>query len=188
MKYVLGVFAFIILAIVAIVLLSTTTGNRDPNRQEGERIVNLVDYANTPAAVTLTTQGRIVGQENYREIRVTVSRDQRLVEIISGYNGTVERQQSTPNTPEAFDAFMRALTTTGFTRERDTVQKEVRGTCPTGRRFIYGLRQGNDQLVNLWSTSCDNDQGTFGGNDNLTQRLFQNQIPDYSRFVRGVRL
>ncbi len=186
MRYVLGVIGLIILAILAIALIGRT-GNQPA--QEGKPVVKLVDYENSGARVTHTTEGRIVGEDAHKSIRITVDRNERKAEVLTGYQGSVEKSQSWPNNSEAFQVFIRALSNAGFTRERETTQKDERGICPQGNRFIYQLNDESDkEVTRLWSTSCGSKLGTFGGDTSTIRRLFQDQITGYNKFVSGVKL
>jgi hypothetical protein len=187
MKYVLGVLGFIILAVIAVVLLATTTGNRSDGVQEGTKIVNLADYI-SGGEVSYTVAGKIVGEEEFKSVRITVSPSERKIQVLSGYSDKVEKEQVYANTGDAFDAFMRSLSNAGYTRERSVKNKDMRGTCPLGRRYTYKLQQGSDKVVDLWSTSCSAKEGTFGGNRTVIRQLFQNQVPEYNKFIRGYRI
>ena len=186
MRYVLGVLGLIILAIFAIALIGRSGTNV---QQEGKPVVSLVDYENSGATVSHTTEGRIVGEDMHKSIRITVNRSERKAEVLTGYQGTVEKSQSFANNSEAFKIFIRALSNAGFTRERETEQKDERGICPQANRFIYELRDDSGkEITRLWSTSCGSRQGTFGGDASTIRRLFQDQITDYNRFVSGIKL
>lgn len=185
MKYILGTLAVVILLVLAIVLFSTTS-NRG-STQEGVRRVDLTNYINTHSAVSWTEQGKVVGPEEHRQVRIAVSSSERRIEILKGYDQAVERSQTFPNTPESYDRFMRSLVEVGFSRQRDAERTDYRGICPLGKRFIYTLNSGKSDELFLWSTSCSRKEGTFGGNSGIVQKLFQHQIPDYNDFVRGVR-
>ena len=186
-KYVLGILGFIILTVIAVVLLASTTSNRLEDNQEGNKVVNLADYIQN-GEVSYTTEGKIVGEEDYKSVRITVSPTNRRAQVLSGYSEKVEKEQNFANTSDAFDAFMRSLNNAGYSREREVANKDMRGVCPLGRRYSYKLQQGSEQVVDLWSTSCNSKQGTFGGNDGLVRQLFQGQIPEYNKFIRGFRI
>lgn len=187
MKYILAVLGVIILIVVAIVLLAST-GNRSGDVQEGERQVNLEQLADSDVVVSWTEQGELVGVDEHREIRVIISRNERRVEILEGYDQTVASSKSSANTQEAFTRFMHALSHAGFSRERESEIQDYRGVCPLGKRYIYTLSEGGANKLFLWSTSCRGEDGTFGGSENTVRKLFQNQITDYREFIRGTRL
>ncbi len=186
MKYILGVLGLIILAIFAIALIGR---GGSQTQLGGKPVVSLLDYANSGATISHTTKGRIVGDDTHKSIRIAVNKNERKVEVVSGYQGLIEKSQSFANNPEAFKIFIHALSTAGYTRERVTDLKDELGICPQGNRFIYELRdETGKEVTRLWSTNCSGRQGNFGGSSGVIRRLFQDQITDYSRVVTGVRL
>lgn len=186
MKYVLSVLGFIILAVIAVTLLVSTTGNRTGEKLEGDKVVSLSDHK-AAGSVIYTSQGSIVGDDQFRQVRITVNQSERRVELLAGYNGRVEKEQRFANNAQAFDVFMDALSKAGYSLERESAVDGPNGTCPLGRRFIYELRSGSENVVDLWSTSCGTKEGTFGGNATLVRQLFERQISEYNKFVSGVR-
>jgi hypothetical protein len=187
MKYILGVLGAIILLIMAVVLI-TSSGSRGSEQQQGERQVHLNDYIDTDAVVSWTEQGELVGEDKHKEVRIVVSRSERRIELLTGYDGKIERNQNFSNSGEAFSRFVRALDELGFSRKKATKQPDYRGVCPLGRRYIYTLHRGNSDDLFLWSTSCSKNDGTFGGRSGPIRELFRNQISTYNEFIRGVRL
>lgn len=190
MKYFFGVLAVVLAAIIAIVMLTrtpdTTTSGQKPG---GKPAVKLLDYVDKTGSQTQwTMQGKLVGEEQRRAIRVSVSESERRVEILQGYEERVERSASYPNTRAAYETFLRALDVAGFTRERKVAITDERGVCPIGNRYIYNLWEGSEHPVRTWSATCSGALGTFAGNPVLTQQLFQLQIPDYAVQTRGVQL
>lgn len=185
MKYVLSVLGFIILTVIAITLLASTTSNRSETNQEGDKVVTVVDYKNNGTAI-YTIQGELVADEEFRQIRISVNQSERRVQVLAGYNERVEREQRFGNNAQAFEVFMEALGKAGYSLKRETKIKQVDGTCPLGRRYLYKLQADGKEVVDLWSTSCSTKEGNFGGNDSLIRRLFENQIPEFNEFVSGV--
>ncbi len=147
----------------------------------------LPDYATTSAEVSLTTDGRINGDDVHRAIHITVSREQRNIDIIQGYEGNVIKSQSYANNQTAYDVFLRALAQAGFTKERKTSIIDERGICPLGHRYIFELSNTGGSDMRRWSASC-NGFGTFGGRTSIIRTLFQRQITDYDKFIIGVNL
>lgn len=188
MKYILGVFGVIVILIFAVILIVRRSPAPTTPAQTGERQVNLADYETKPATAILTTRGEIVGDEERRGIRITVSSQERVIEILRGYNETVDSRQSFSNNGNAFANFLSALDAAGFSREQETDVKDDRGSCPLGRRYDYKLQDGSEEIFRFWNTSCSTKIGSFGGNGNLVRRLFENQIPDYRKLTRDVEL
>lgn len=180
-----------ILVIVGIIVLFrvvTNRGNTADTSQQTQPATVLPDYAGTDAIVSMTIDGRIIGEEEHRAVRVTISRTNRRIEIIQGYSGKVIETRSYANTQEAYNIFLRALEKAGFTKTRDLDDKDERGVCPNGTRTIYELTDGTRQVIRSWTTSCGSKLGTYNGSISLTQTLFREQIPDYNKLVGSVDL
>lgn len=190
MRYGLAVLVVAFVAIVGAVVL---VGRMDSGSGgTPARSTSLAEFdAKDSAIITWTQAGRLVGEEQYKAVRVTITRTQRRVEILADYAGRVERSQEFPNSPEAFAAFTRALDNAKFGQERNVSQPDERGVCPLGSRFIYRLTDGGQEIMRTWSTSCSAADGPFGGraaDTTLIARLFKAQITDYNRFTSGVKL
>lgn len=190
-RYVIAVLVlFFIMAMGIVVLAKLGSNSSDKPEQKAavqERQLN--DYAgSTSAKVVMTTQGAIVGNDVFRSIRITVTRDQRTIEILDGYTNEVQSSKTFANNQAAFEAFLWALRNAGYMNTRTVKVTDDRGVCPQGLRYSYELWDNDEQLHRSWSTSCTTKDGTFGGASATVQRLFQNQITDYSDIISGVRL
>lgn len=188
MKYVIGVIAVVIVTILAVILIVNRDGTPDQPGQTGDRVVSLYDQAKDGGTVSYTTEGPVVGEDERRAIRVTVSSGTRKVEVLRGYNESVVKTQTFSNTSAGFEEFLKALEVAGFSRKRDYTTEDERGICPLGRRYIYEFEKSGEDPLKTWSTSCSEKQGTFGGGAVTVRKLFQNQIPDYNKFVADVKL
>ena len=184
MRYIIAALGGILIIFLIISLLFH--GN---NKQvEGNKTVaQLVDYANKNSSVSLTTYGELVGNQERRAIRVTVTPNERRLEVLSGYDESVLSTQTYENTQSAYANFLSALGALGFDKSRKSTISDPRGVCPTGNRYVYDLSEGGKDKSNLWSNSCDN-TGTFAGKGATTRTLFKFQIPDYNKQVQSVRL
>lgn len=189
MKYILGVFGVIVLLLLVVILI-VRSGPSEPisTAQTGKPQVNLGEYEAKPATAVFTVRGQITADETRRAIRISVSQQERVIEILDGYDESVLSRHTFPNNSEAYRVFLSALSSAGFTREQETEIKDERGVCPFGRRYVYKLQDGSTQAFRTWSTSCRREQGSFGGNSGVVRRLFEQQIPDYRTVTRGIRL
>lgn len=190
-RYVLVIVAIFALMTLGIVLIGGGSSNKK-TKQPAAAVQTrpaLHEFSGSSSAkFVFTTQGAIVGDDQYRQIRITITRDSRRAEVLSGYDGRVERTQEQPNTQDAFDAFIRSLEQSGFEKTQKTTQTDERGACPAGSRFIYEANDGTNQLMRSWSSTCGAKTGTFGGSSASINRLFQAQITDYTKFISGIRL
>ena len=183
-RYFIGVIAIILLLVLAVVFVFNRGDNPPATTQQPAQ---LIDYADENSAVTLTTVGRVVGDDEHRSVRVTVSANERRIEILSGYNQNVISSQSYANTQAAYETFLSALGGQGFIRSKETNVTDSRSVCPTGVHYEYRVTVGSEQKSNLWAVSCDR-TGTFNGRGSTIRQLFQRQIPDYSQQTQGIIL
>lgn len=160
----------------------------DPQQQTVKK-VDLLAVPQKDETVQYTLDGPVVGDEQHRIIRIKVNRDFRTIEVVQGYGNNILKSQETPNTLEAYEAFIAAINGAGFAK---AVPADGRGdelqSCPLGKRFAYEVAPGTSDGFRTWSNSCSNKQGTFSGNATIIQTLFQRQIPDYNKYVSDVRL
>lgn len=189
MKYLLGIVSAVVVLIVAFVLILNRGGDDAPKPPEPGIISETPEYSDGDATFVFITQGELKAQEDYREIRISVSQSIRKLEVIEGYNNKTIESKSYSNTKAAFDAFVNALGPAGFrVEESNAIQDTEAGMCPLGKRYIYEIRVSGEQKQRLWSSSCRKINGTASANRRLVEELFQNQIPDYRDLTRGTRL
>jgi hypothetical protein len=149
----------------------------------------LTDVASSDAVVNFEQDGQTTGDEAHRSIKISVGRDSRTLVIYTGYEGQVISYQTFANNSNAFKAFLAGLQTSGYLLERhSSLDDNYLGQCPLGIRYIFTNINIKNAPDLLWTTSCGLRTGTFGGNFSTVQRLFTNQIPNYSQLVSGVRL
>ncbi len=148
----------------------------------------LSSYAHTGTSAELIIDGPIVVDQDHRITRISVDATQSKVELISGYDGQVIRQEVFYNTQEGYLSFLKSLDTLGFTKGNKTALKDERGQCPLQRRYVYSLKSNGSDVFRYWSTSCGT--GSFGGKRDAVKLLFERQIPPvvYDEFVRGMSL
>ena len=184
----LAVLFLIILGFALI--LTGGHGNKKTPANSGPAIMALPDYSNTDATTSLTIGGIVNGDEMHRQIRITIGSEERKVDIIQGYGNNVINTQSFYNNPDAYGVFLRSISYAGFLNaiKKPAVTSNPAGQCPLGNTFIYQLNQEGETLSNLWSSTCGVKVGTLGGNSNLLQTLFQNQIPNYNTITQNVNL
>lgn len=192
MRYVIGLLFLLAAIIVMVVLFNIaksifTGGSDDKQPASNNRSFDLAEARKSGESVRFTTKGPIVGNEEHRNIRITVDPQTRRLEVIQGYDGQVIRTQETTNTQEAYEAFINALNGVGFTRALDP---EGRGSedqsCPQGRKYNYEVAPGSSESFYSWGVTCSRKQGTFAGDHAAVQNLFQRQIPEYREAVSDV--
>lgn len=191
-RYIIVVLALFFIMMLGIVLIAGRSSNESDERDESTQITEqkqLYDYASSSAArVVFTTQGKVVGEDQHRSVRITVTRDYRRIEVLDGYTGRVEKSQRFTNNEAAFYTFLRSLNHEGFMNTRESRIASEQGVCSGGYRYVYELFDGNDEVHRSWSTSCGTREGSFAGTPQNIRRLFQDQITGYTQFVSGIKL
>ncbi len=186
MKYLLGVAAVVVIAVLAIIFISSPKKSAN-NAKTSSSAIKLTDYIQKNSQVSFTTQGRIVGDDQYRELKITVSPNERVIEVLDGYNETTDRNLSYANNRAAYDVFIHSIDNAGYLTKRSTSLTSEKGVCALGNRYIFDLSSDSKQIVRRWSTNCGG-QGSFGGSSSTIRELFQAQITDYNNFISGVSL
>lgn len=187
MRYILGLLLGLGLVVLTIVLIfrALAGGGNDQSQQQS---VKLMDYATTNAVVRYTIDGQVNQNEIHDKVRITVSKDQVLFEQIQGFEGKLVQTKTYPSNPQAYAAFLRSIDNAGYTIGDKNIDKDERGSCPLGRRYVYEIVNGSEQVQRLWSTSCNTNDGSYrGGKANVIRTLFQRQVPDYNTLTSKIQ-
>lgn len=186
MKYFFGFLISIALVVLVIVLVIRGFTGDSPKQQT----TPLSSYAGTSKQVEFTASGPIVGEQQFKSYRITVGRDQTGIEIRNGYEANIVDQRSYTNNQESYTNFLRALDVAGYTKGvKDSPNKDERGMCADGERYVMQIKDGSRDVQRFWSSSCRG-QGTFGGDTAEVRQLFVKQIPqaEFTKLTRGLGL
>lgn len=148
----------------------------------------MADYIDKPSQAIYTNRGSLKGNTDHQEIVITISSNRRTIDIVSGYEGTVTKTNSYPNTQASYSEFMHALDKLGFTNTRNVAMTDPDGVCPFGSAYFYTLQNSNQTVSRTWAASCSSSLGTSAASNSNIRQLFQQQIPDYSTQIANVRL
>jgi hypothetical protein len=185
MRYFLAVLFILFFVIVGSILLIGRL--RSPGGSTVPDTVAAAEYADMDASSVIWMQeGRVVGDNKHYSVRITVNENERIVEVMKGYDGQVVRKKSYDNNQEAYRNFLKALDTLEFGRQKLVKVTDEEGICPTGFRYIYEIKVAGANHLRSWSTSCSVKFGPFDGEASTVRKLFKLQIPDYSKVVSGI--
>ena len=184
MKFVFGLFAIIIIAVFAIVLLFTRAPRTVPNSTHS---VVLTDYVEKNSKVVYAKYGKINGDDVFRGVRISVSPTNRLVEVLAGYDQRIIRKKLYGNSQNGYAQFLTALSTAGFTAQQNSQYKTEIGRCPFGERYTYQLFNDGKEISYLWDGSC-NEKGTLRGKQDDIAQLFESQITDLDDVLEDIDL
>jgi hypothetical protein len=180
MRFFLSILGVIIFVVVAIVLIANGGAKNVTTKP-----IDLTSYNYVGTSVVQTTTGTLVGDGQRQAIRITISQNQREIDILSGYYQNVTSSETFENNQPAYGAFLGALENAMFTGSRRTNEVNMFGVCPLGNTFQYELNSPTKTVFNNWSTSCNYTDGTFAGNGPLIRQLFSLQIPNYQSFTNS---
>jgi hypothetical protein len=187
MKYLLGILGIVVFGIIAVVLFGNAVDKTNDNApQETTKSVKTTDYINDSSFVQYTKYGQIVSNQERKTMKIKVSQNESVIEILDGYQETVQDRKSYPNNYESYKNFMYALDKLGYTNKKETSVENPTGVCPSGYTYFYKLNDSGNDLTNLWNSSCKLLGGDLGNNGSKIRDLFTKQIPDYSDIVKNV--
>lgn len=188
MRYILGVLAVVVVAFLAIFAIANRGSNPSGGTPPDKTVSRLSTQANNNIEIVMTQRGRIVGDDSFRSVRIRITAESRTIEILDGYNQTVERSQNFSNNQTAFTELLFALDNSGYTRKQTPRYTDSRGVCATGNVYFYDYVTQDNQKHELWSSSCSTGDGNFGGSNGLVRQIVQNQITNYNKFITNVQL
>jgi hypothetical protein len=187
-RFIIGVVLVLLLAVFGTIFLVRQFSRDAADATKEVTVIHPADFIDKQGSSVIWKQeGRVVGDEVRRSVRITVSATERKAELLTGYEEKVERSIVLPNDKEAYAKFMISLEHAGFGTERKVKQVDERGICPLGQTYIYEIIESSQSKLRLWSTSCTAKDGTFGGKTTTVRQLFQAQIPGYEKITSGVR-
>lgn len=185
----LGLVVFIIVQVIN--FASNPSGSDEDTDDATSSVdagVTLGDYTTPTSRVTMIRKGSVIALEDHRQVRISATENQRVFELIRGYDGAVIEKQVYENTPQAYEEFLESLSFYGFENQQEGRFESEIGICPQGRQTIIQLIDNREQVLRSWATSCSDEHGNLAGNTRQIRALFQKQIPDYTQLMRGVRL
>lgn len=182
-RYIIGALACMGLAILLIILLTTTHKAAAPSKT-----VNLVSYANTNAVVEMIIDGPIVAPENHNSLDVSVSQYNTTFTLKQGYNGHVIKSKIFNNTENSFSNFLYALYYAGYTEGIKSNFTTDEGLCAAGDRYDFYLIDNGATIQHYWITGCSSLPKTYDGNLTSTIGLFNAQVPNFTTLAAGANL
>ncbi len=143
----------------------------------------------TTRAVSMLVRGEIVGEEDFKSHRITVSPTERRIDIYKGYEGQIIATKSFPNTPKAYEEFVYALDKANLVKGAplDEKQDNTMGICASGAVYEFDLLQNNQSIDHLWTSTCKDSRGSLVANVDQLRTLFRNQIPDARKIIYEAR-
>lgn len=195
MENVIRTIFFSILALILVFVMVQIGRTLFVSDSEEEIVVEspplfIPDLADSPSAeARMTIQGEIRGKEEAYSVAISINNRQRVFEVIQGYDGQVVAREQFDNTVAGFDVFLRAIDFEGFSETRENlVGDDERGVCAQGKRTVFEFVNENETLQRTWATNCSRKDGTFAGDRNDVEDIFEAQIPEYKQLIKDIDL
>lgn len=175
-----------IVFMVRVILGASGTSNTKKSDQPATEQVDLLTKPTDSTVVEVKTRGPIVAREEHYDIDITISASSRSLKVYQGYDrAIVLKEINLGNDQNAFNSYLKALKVQGFNTENeaDEVAEKTDGVCPSGQLIDYIIRDNSGAGSDLWTVSCSNIHGTFGGNSQGVIDLTESQIPGASEAI-----
>ncbi len=179
------IFVLIIAAIISVIRIFTGGSDSEETVEQSNQSQTALLANAADRSVRMTVRGQIVGDNEFRSYRVTVSPSKRDFQRFQGYLKTPLAEKSYDNNTKAYDEFVRALEIAGMVNGTPLSGNAdvITGLCANGVIYEYEVLQAERVANRLWTSSCGDAKGSLRGNSPELQRLFLAQTPDASDFI-----
>ncbi|MDQ3093744.1 MAG: hypothetical protein M3Q70_01020 [bacterium] len=164
-----------------------SSGSSQNSSQVVEPQDKLDDYNRPGVIISFELQGPVVAETEHTSYKIIVGRSERIMQVMRGYSGTVEREQRYTNDEASYAVFLKSIAAAGFDAKNNSTQNDERGACPLGRRYIYTINDNGMDALRTWNTSCGQELGTSEAGT-VIRTLFQKQIPDFNTLTQNTTL
>ena len=190
-KYILSLILITILffgGIFLLVRLISGGNDNQPKQPKTTQVQKVNKLSSDGQSVSYTVYGRLVGEEDRRALRITITGSERKLEVLQGYDESVLKSDSFSNKSSAFNEFLSALENAGFTRRDTVIKTDDRGLCPLGNRYVFETQFNDNSKIRTFSTSCSAKNVSFKGERSTIDTIFKAQIPNYSGLTTNISL
>ena len=183
------VLIVIVVAVAALVSVGRTIfgGPSEPIVNTGKEALT---NTSLDRSVRMTVRGPIVGDNVFHTYTITATPTSRNLTTYEGYMQNQLDSSDLANNSKAYEQFVFALDRADM-MEGDELEGEandMRGVCATGKAYKYEVFQGSNVVKSLWTTTCGRSKGSLKAANQSLVRLFNAQIPGYTKLTGKVNL
>ena len=178
----------VVVAVTALVSLGRTMfGGSDNSSPDSAPTVNSGKKALTTTSgdysVMMMWRGPITANETFRSYEIAVSPTERKMTTYTGYMGRVLATEKLSNNQEAYTQFVYALDRVKLMdgQKLTGADNDLRGICANGNVYQFATLQRSNVVQKYWTTTCKGPQGSLTANVTQVSRLFQRQIPTFTK-------
>lgn len=183
-----------VVVIAALISLGRALFSMGEGTPEEKPQVNVGQNALTSTSdnrsVRMHVRGPIVADEKFHSYTIIATPSSRSIATFQGYLYAPVDGQVLSNNKHAYEQFVFALSHAGMMKgtvlEGDA--NDTRGLCAVGTLTEFEVRQGDNTVQRLWTTSCSNAKGSFKNSTSAIRQLFQKQIPDFDKLTAKIRM
>jgi hypothetical protein len=137
----------------------------------------------------MTMRGPITANETARSYTITVSPSKRNMTTYQGYINDEIDNEDLDNNVQAYTQFVNALSRAELMEGTPLSGEEndTKGICATGFVYEFEVRQDSKTIQKLWTSTCKGSPGSLEANLTQVSRLFQVQIPDFTKLLSKSR-
>lgn len=185
------VIIVVVVAVTALISLGRTMfGGADDKSPQATPTVNSGKKALTTTSgnysVVMVWRGPIMANETFRSYRISVSPTDRVMTTYTGYVGKEIESEKLSNNQEAYTQFVYALDRANLMdgKTLSGAENDLRGICATGNVMEFATQQGDNVVKKYWTSTCKGSPGSLNANVAQVSRLFQRQIPIFSKLYQ----
>lgn len=187
MRYIVGFLIIIGILFIGVLLLVRLLFGGDDEAKTTQPTSKLSSMVGSTQTVELTVDQPINADQVHRQVKIVVGNSQTTLRLITGYEDQAVKTETYANNSSAYGSFLEALDAAGYTKgDPDSPVKDERGLCPQGKRYIFEIKDGAESKQRYFATSCD-DKTNFEGDADTILDLFQKQVPDYQKAIKGLQ-
>lgn len=182
-----------VVVIAALISLGRALFNGEGDQQQQPQ-VNVGERALTNTSdnrsVRMHVRGPIVADEKFHSYTIIVAPNSRSLTTFQGYLYEQIDGQVLSNNKHAYEQFVFALSHVGMMSSMPATGEanDTRGLCAVGSLFEFEVRQGDNTIQKLWTTSCSATKGSLRASASPIRKLFQKQIPDFDKLTAKIRM
>lgn len=136
-------------------------------------------------SVSLTVRGPIVADETFRSYQIKITPNERKLSVLKGYVGQEINSVKLTNNIPAYEQFVYAINKANMMRGTELTgdANDLRGICASGRVYTFQILKNNTTEKTLWTSSCSSARGSVKANLDSLTKLFDDQVPQFSKLT-----
>lgn len=186
------ILIIVVVAVAALISLGRTLFSG--SGEQAEPAVNIGNQAltntNADRSISMSVRGPIVANEDHYSYTIMISPETREITTYRGYLHEELENDQFKNNKQAYEQLVYALSRANL-MEGTPLQDEAndtRGICATGLLYEFEVRQGENSIQKLWTTTCSGSKGSLKANASQVGRLFKLQIPTFDAVTSKIKL